>query len=164
MARRKIPYGFHFVNGKIEICEEEAIIIRRMFGEYLDGKAMYGIGVELFNERLSYFSDSKEKSSCKVSNIIRDERYAGAEDYPAIVDSNTFEKARNRWKDNVYLNPISKKEIPQFTVSENTTYMPSAAVMQLENQLKEMLNGNFEIEETRNMILQLAAEKYSCIQ
>ena len=164
MARRKIPYGFHFVNGKIEICEEEAIIIRRMFGEYLDGKAMYGIGVELFNERLSYFSDSKEKSSCKVSSIIRDEWYAGADEYPAIVDTDTFEKAHSRWKDNVFLNPIDKKEVPQFTVNEKTSYKPSDTVLQLENQLKEMLNGNFEIEETRNMILQLAAEKYSCIQ
>lgn len=164
MARRKTPYGYEFVNGKIKICKDEAIIIRRMFGEYIYGKAMYGIGVELFNEKVPYFSNSKKKTSCKVSNIIRDERYAGAEGYPAIVDTDTFEKARNRWKDNVYFNPIPKKEIPQFTISENTTYKPSEAVLQLESQLKAKLNGSFDSEETRNLILQLAAEKYSCIQ
>ena len=90
MAFRKFPYGYTMNSGELDICEDEANNIRRLFTEFLDGKSMYSIALALFNENDPYFNDTKKKAACKVSSILRDKRYSGADGYPAIIDNVTL--------------------------------------------------------------------------
>ena len=164
MAVKKYPYGYMMVRGKIKIYETEAEKVRRLFSKYIAGKSMWAIGVELLNENDPYFSGTKKKAYCKVSMIIHDNRYTGTDEFPAIIDKKIFEQARERWKDNVFLNMISKKKVPEFVIKNDTIYTPCVSVIKHENELKKKINGSFDSEEIRDLILQLAAEKYKCIK
>ena len=163
MAVKKYPYGYMMVRGKIKIYETEAEKVRRLFSKYIAGKSMWAIGVELLNENDPYFSGTKKKAYCKVSMIIHDNRYTGTDEFPAIIDKKIFEQARERWKDNVFLNPIQKKKVPKFVLKNDTIYKPGESVIKLENELKRKIYGSLDSEEIHDLILQLAAEKYKCI-
>ena len=95
--------------------------------------------------------------------MLRDKRYKGADGYPAIVEPDVFEKAQRCGKAYVSTDKTNKKKVPTFEIKKETVYEESEAVRNLERNLKTKLNGNFDTEEIRNLILQLAAEKYSCI-
>lgn len=165
MALRKFPYGYSMSGGELVICEDEAETIRRAFAEFLDGRSMYSIALALFSENYPYFNDTKKKAACKVSAILRDRRYSGADGYPAIIPPEVFERAEQK-AGKAYA--VSKRECKTASVraevKQVTTYKPNDKVKELESRLGAMLIGNCDSEEIRDMILRLAAEKYSCIQ
>lgn len=165
MAFKKYPYGYCMNVGRIVINEDEAKNIRRVFKEYLDGRSMYSIAVDLFNENDPYFNSTKKKSACKVSSILRDKRYSGADDFPVIVDPETFEKAEQKAGKAYAVSRHKKKhDVTKSNVELETVYMESDSVKRLETQIEEMLHNSVDRQEIRDLILQLAAEKYSCIQ
>ena len=100
-----------------------------------------------------------------MSSILRDKRYSGADGYPAIIDLEIFNKAELK-AGKAYATP--KRECEKSNISievkQVTVCKPNEKVKELENKLRTMLIGNSDSEEIRELILQLAAEKYSCIQ
>ena len=163
MSFKKFPYGYEMKKGEIIISEEEAKYVRYIFNSYVSGKSMYSISIELFNNNTPYFNDTKKRSTYKVNAMLRDKRYKGADGYPAIVEPDVFEKAQRCGKAYVSTDKTNKKKVPTFEIKKETVYEESEAVRNLERNLKTKLNGNFDTEEIRDLILQLAAEKYSCI-
>ena len=164
MALRKYPYGYKIANGKIEICEEEEKKIKRIYREFIEGKSMYKIAAELFEEEDPYFSDTKKKAACKVSAILRDRRYTGDEGYPPIIDTEIFEKTQGRGKAYAVPNHANKKEKPVFEIKTDTIYRPTPKVKKLEQELMTELKSSQDSEGLRDRILHLAAEKYRCIR
>ena len=43
MKNRRFPYGYEMINGEIVICKAEADIVRIIFRDYIDGKALKDI-------------------------------------------------------------------------------------------------------------------------
>lgn len=163
MPLKKYPYGYEMKNGEIIISEEEAKYVKYIFNSYISGKSMYSISIELFNNDTPYFNDTKKRSGHKVNAILRDKRYNGADGYPAIIEPDVFDKAQISGKPYVLTCKTNKKKVPTFQINKETVYVENEAVIKLERNLKTKLNGNFDTEEIRDLILQLAAEKYSCI-
>lgn len=126
-------------------------------------QSLYSISIELFNNNTPYFNDTKKRSTYKVNAMLRDKRYKGADGYPAIVEPDVFDKAQRCGKAYVSTDRSQKKKVPTFQINKETVYVENESVRSLEKCLKEKLNSNFDTEEIRDLILQLAAEKYSCI-
>ncbi len=169
MALRKFPYGYQMKDGILEICEPEAGIIRNIFQNRAEGKSNYAMAKELYDAQTEYFSDSIKKASCKISSILYDERYVGAENYPAIIDEDLFQKVQNL-KGEQYCKPTRTKAVSKSSetltelIPELTTYIPNTAIFEKEAALKKMLKENIEdTESIRQFILDLASEKYNCI-
>ncbi|PYG86704.1 recombinase [Ruminiclostridium sufflavum DSM 19573] len=47
MIQRHMPIGYKLVNGKIEVQEEQAKTVKRIFKDYINGKSMTAIAKEL---------------------------------------------------------------------------------------------------------------------
>lgn len=166
----KIIYGYRY-NGKmvttesgykykdIEIVEEEAKIVRRVFREVVDGMTYIGIARELNHEKIpAPTSDAKEcrkkKSKkgqlnselddgwtgLKISNMVRSERYMGA-----VMIQKVFTPD--------YLSHTQQKnngEVPQYfvrnhhpaIVDEDLFEKAQAIVQMNSNRLRKCVHGN----------------------
>ena len=156
MTPRRFPYGYAMINGKIEIREDEAAVIRWIFQKRIERTSGYAIAKALHNSEIHYFSDSIRKSACKVSKILYDARYIGEMDYPAIVDKGTFLAVQEMKGE-----PFCKKVQPLSTEKEDHTtafdYLPSDEI----NRQEQVLMNDQGMD--KSAIFALAAAKYNCI-
>lgn len=77
-------YGYKVENGRIDIVEDEAAIVRCIFQNYLSGMSMRKAAV---NAGANFTHSS-------VKKIIRQKRYVGNDFYPAIIDKDIFARQR----------------------------------------------------------------------
>lgn len=121
-ARNSILYGYRTRNGRMEIVEEEAAIVRKIFEMFISGDSAYIIAKKLTAKGIkSYYG--KDFSTTVICHMLHQEKYAGnclmqkyfteshvthkmvrnngelpmyyAEDtHPAIIDAETFQKAQ----------------------------------------------------------------------
>lgn len=172
MSSRKFPYGYRMEKEKIVIFESEAEIIRAIFRGRAEGRSNWEMARELFENHADYFSDDVKKASCKISDILYDERYAGADGYEAVVSMELFtavQKLRGKaWTGNQTIRSVAgrKKEdaVPKKVQTFSTVCIPNKEVFDREKALKtELRSEDADIEKIKNMILDLASAKYDCI-
>lgn len=77
------PLGYEVVDGKIVINEEEAELIRTMYAVYLLGGS-YKAAAKAAGLPLKHSA---------VKHIFQNKKYLGNENYPAIIDKETFDAA-----------------------------------------------------------------------
>lgn len=156
MTTRRFQYGYAMIDGKIEICENEAEVIRWIFHKRIERTSGYAIAKALHDSGINYFSDSSRKSACKVSKILYDARYFGDSQYPAIVDKGIFLAVQEMKGE-----PYCKKSPAFSTEKEYHTadfdYLPSDEI----NRQEQVLMNDNEVDKTA--IFALAAAKYNCI-
>jgi len=103
------PYGYRRANGHLEVDEEQAAVVRRIFhlAAYED-MGLRAIAKVLMKEGVGPLHNSRKGLSSKwgihataIGKILRAERYCGRGEYagieqhcPAIVDEETFRLAR----------------------------------------------------------------------
>ena len=78
------PYGYQIENGKAVIDEKAAEQVRLMYRLYLDGASL---------------CDAADRAGIPVlhsgaARILCNQRYLGDAYYPALIDAETFEKAK----------------------------------------------------------------------
>ncbi len=72
------PLGYRLVNGKnLEICEEEAEIVRWIFDSYLSGMNMHDIAKSLKKRGILSSEGNLIKSHTSISYILTNEKYIG---------------------------------------------------------------------------------------
>ncbi len=156
MTPRRFPYGYQMKNGKIEICNDEAEIVRWIFQKRMNGSSGYQIAKELYDAHTVYFSDSIRKTACKVSQILYDARYIGDTHYPPIVERDIF-----LWVQEMKGKPFCEKAPSSSTEKSSHTvlfeYIPSDEISNREQTLINDKNTD------KDAIFALAAEKYNCI-
>lgn len=69
------PYGFKLVNGNLEIIQEEAKVVKRIFDMYISGKGINAISATLNRE--SIVGDGKRWNNTTVRYILTNEKYIG---------------------------------------------------------------------------------------
>ena len=72
-----LPYGYTRVNGKIEIDEERAEVIRRIFSWYLTGHSTDAIASMLNTQKVTSRYGGVRWSQTAVRYILTNEKYAG---------------------------------------------------------------------------------------
>lgn len=100
------PYGYRLINGKLEIFESEAKIVRQIFREYANGKSISEIAKILEQTCVKSKSGKQTWKYDVISYILSNERYAG--DMLCQKYFNTsivpFRKTKNRGeKDQYYI-------------------------------------------------------------
>ena len=128
--------------------------------------------IDTAENQADYFSDDVKKASCKISSILYDERYIGADGYEAIVDMELFtavQKLRGKsWTGNQTAHCVAGRKkgdaVPKKVQTFSTVCIPNKEVFDKKKALKmELRSENADIEKIRNMILDLASAKYDCI-
>jgi hypothetical protein len=169
MAMRKFPYGYVMERGVITVKDSEAENVRWIFENRAAGRSNWEMARKLYEGTDPYFKDDVKKTACKISMILYDERYIGADGYEPIVDTELFEtvagKRGKQWTDNRRQFTVGgRTEFIRIEKPKATTYIPSRAVFEKEKALKAMFRENTDAEHIRTAILDLASEKYDCIQ
>ena len=163
MTKRLIPYGYRMKQGKLCLCPEEADVIREIYRLRLSGVGVYAIGKRLFEQRLPFFSDSRDKSIKKVSAILYKPIYTGSRNYPVIIDSSSYARVQ-QLKTSPFRQRVPSSE-PTDHPEIHWQYVPSEEISRSECLLSQLLPDR-SIDRTviRDRILSLAAQKYQCIK
>ena len=97
----RLCYGYTIRDGRLEVQEKEAENIRKIFKNYLAGNALI---------KSAEFVGLKKNSS-SVKRILTNKKYLGNENYPKIIDRESFEKAGQMLKERaVAMGRVWKKE------------------------------------------------------
>ena len=87
---RKVLYGYQIMDGKLVPQPQEAAVVSRVFGLYLEGNLQREISDTLNAEGILYSPERPVWTKFRISFILRNERYMGADDYPVLIGSETF--------------------------------------------------------------------------
>lgn len=116
MANRMIPFGYEIKDGVVTIVESEAKVVKSIFAEYVNGKSLKDIAHELTERKVMFYLDNCTWNKARVLRVLENAKYIGAQDYPRIMDNETFAKA-NIVKDAKGYEPIEQSGITEYLKS-----------------------------------------------
>ena len=87
-----LPYGYKIVDKKIRIEERQALIVRRIYISYLNGKSMETICAELNAENISLHTNGADRPWRRwiISYILSNEKYTGDSLWQKTYTTATF--------------------------------------------------------------------------
>lgn len=91
---RKVLYGYQIEDGKLALQSQEAAVVSRIFALCLEGKFQWEISDILNAEGILYSPDRPVWSKFRISFILKNERYMGADGYPELIGSETFQSVQ----------------------------------------------------------------------
>ena len=99
MKIRNIPFGWKYENGKKVLDEREADVLRNMYRDYLQGNSLAACVRLLELLKIEYQEEKTNWNKSRVRRLLSDKRYLGTEEYPSIIDQETFEAVQKRLKE-----------------------------------------------------------------
>ncbi len=109
MEIRMVSYGYEIKDGKLEIIEEEAKIVREIFQKYARGESLKTIADDLTEKKIIYFKNSYQWNKNLIKRILENQKYIGENDYPPILTLKEYEKTQLIKKDKEF----KKKELSE---------------------------------------------------
>ena len=99
MKIRNIAFGWQYEGGKIVLQEGEASVLRNMYQAYKLGKSLAALVEKLEALEIEYQEGKTDWNKSRVRRLLSDKRYLGTEEYPAVIDPETFEAVQKRLKE-----------------------------------------------------------------
>lgn len=96
MSNRKMLYGYQIQNGELTLVPEEAAVVKRVAGLYLDGLSYQKLADLLNQEHIPFSQETPAWDKHKVKRLLENPRYTGQKGYPAILDGETFHCVQSR--------------------------------------------------------------------
>ncbi len=93
MANRFITYGYCLDKGQLIVSDNEAKVVRYIFNQYADGISLRTLVEKLNEDKIEYSEGKCEWNKRRISRILRNEKYIGADNHPSIISSDIFQKA-----------------------------------------------------------------------
>ena len=163
LKNRSIPFGYRVVNGGFAVNEIESEAVRKIFADYISGKSLKVIAVEM---KIPYNSE-KSWNKNTISRILDNKKYTGENGCPRIVSDEDFLLVSQiKAERNKYRKPALRADLQdvQQTDSTATEYVPNEEIERISNEIKRLLQAeNSEKETIENLILECAQMKYSAI-
>jgi len=88
-SHRNIPFGYMMRGGEIVLHPAESAAVKQVFEMYLNGSSLKSIAAAM---TVPYNID-KSWNKNMVSRILENEKYIGADGYPAVIELEMFSKA-----------------------------------------------------------------------
>lgn len=111
MKNRRFPYGYEMQNGLIVICLKEVDTVKQIFSQYLNGKNLKNIAERLTENQIEFLPGEYNWNKSRIKRMIEDKRYIGGDNYPTIIDKNTFQRANVEKNNQIRnINPVITAE------------------------------------------------------
>lgn len=94
MKKRNILFGYRYQDGIIVTHPQEVTVLKRIFSEYQNSMSLLDIANRLNAEEVEYQPSVIGWNKSRIMRLIEDERYAGKNDFPAIIDQETHHALR----------------------------------------------------------------------
>lgn len=91
---RKILYGYQMRDGELAVKPQEAEGVRRVFSLYLKGVSQQRIVDMLNADGIAYSVENPLWTHQRITQTLRNPRYAGEKGYPPLIDGETFRKTQ----------------------------------------------------------------------
>lgn len=89
---RTIPFGYKMHNGEIQMNPTEAKAVQKIFKMYLDGSSLLAIAEYMSSTEISYNNATSAWNKNMVKRILENKKYIGKDAFPAIIDTDIFQK------------------------------------------------------------------------
>ena len=111
MKNRRFPYGYEMQNGLIVICLKEADTVKQIFSQYLNGENLKNIAERLTENQIEFLPGEYNWNKSRIKRMIEDKRYIGGDNYPAIIDKDTFQRVNIEKNNRIRnINPVITSE------------------------------------------------------
>lgn len=111
MKNRRFPYGYEMQNGVIVIHLKEANIVKQIFSQYLNGENLKNVAERLTENQIEFLPGEYNWNKSRIKRMIEDKRYIGGDNYPAIIDKDTFQRANVEKNNRIRnINPVITAE------------------------------------------------------
>ena len=90
MNRKVTVYGYQFIDGMLQIDEEQSRMVQEIFEVYHSGIPV---------SRLKDHIEGLEINRVRLSDMLSDKRYMGDENFPKIIEPELFEAVQQRKKE-----------------------------------------------------------------
>lgn len=111
MKNRRFPYGYEMQNGLIVICLKEVDTVKQIFSQYLNGENLKNIAERLTENQIEFMPGEYNWNKSRIKRMIEDKRYIGGDNYPAIIDKDTFQRANVEKNNRIRnINPVITAE------------------------------------------------------
>lgn len=91
-----MPIGYKLVEGKIQLDEPKADVVKRIFQNYATGASLLVIAKDLTSVGFLNANNQPHWYHGTVSKILDNVKYQGDEFYPQLIDTELFEKVQKR--------------------------------------------------------------------
>lgn len=110
MKIRNIPFGWKYENGKKVLHEREADALRNMYRDYLQRNSLAASVRLLELLKIEYQEEKTNWNKSRVRRLLSDKRYLGTEEYPPIIDPETFEAVQKKLKEANQQGAVNRKD------------------------------------------------------
>jgi len=96
MMQRHMPIGYKLVDGKIQLDEPKAAIVKRIFADYLSGASTSALAKRLTEMGFPNANNKASWNHGSIGKIMENVKYLGDEFYPQMIGSELFEQVQKR--------------------------------------------------------------------
>ncbi len=161
LKNRSIPFGYCMVNGEYALNAPEAEAVRKIFSEYIGGKSLRAIAVEMV---IPYNVDKNKWNINMVCRVLENKKYIGENGYPQIVSESDFRLAAQiKAERKTYRKPATQDEIRQ-PEKIITNYEPTDEIQRMTNEINRLLDSETpNKEKVEALIIMCAQLKYTTV-
>ena len=96
MMQRHMPIGYQMEEGKIQIDNKKAKIVRTVFLDYISGISTYALAKKLTAMGALNANQKPSWNHGSIGKILENTRYLGDAFYPAMIEPELFRQAQER--------------------------------------------------------------------
>lgn len=96
MTQRHMPIGYKLVDGKIQLDEHKAAVVKRIFSDYLSGASTSALAKRLTELGFPNANSKASWNHGSIGKILENVKYLGDEFYPQMIETGLFERAQKR--------------------------------------------------------------------
>lgn len=115
MMQRHMPIGYKLVDGKIQLDEPKAAVVKRIFADYLSGASTSALAKRLTEMGFPNANNKASWNHGSIGKILENVKYLGDEFYPQMIAAELFEQVQKRRKERceqLTKHPAKQREPP----------------------------------------------------
>lgn len=99
MMQRHMPIGYKLVDGKIEFDDAKAVVVKKIFADYLSGISTFALAKRLTEMGFLNANNKASWNHGSIGKILENVKYLGDEFYPQMISPELFEQVQKRRKE-----------------------------------------------------------------
>lgn len=94
MMQRHMPIGYKLADGKIQLDEQKAAVVKKIFTDYLSGASTSALAKRLTEMGFPNANNKASWNHGSIGKILENVKYLGDEFYPQMISTELFEQVQ----------------------------------------------------------------------
>jgi site-specific DNA recombinase len=94
MMQRHMPIGYKLADGKIQLDEPKAAVVKKIFADYLSGVSTSALAKRLTEMGFPNANNKASWNHGSIGKILENVKYLGDEFYPQMISTELFEQVQ----------------------------------------------------------------------